>query len=118
VRPWTQIRPAEIVGHEPALLTATAWRYYLPAMITWCVREPDALDVLPDYLVWQLEPPEPEKSDEWFKERASGFTPAQRGVIVEYLEWYREREEAEYSGFQMEPPPHVYRALEYWMRDA
>ena len=53
-----------------------------------------------------------------FKERASGFTPAQRGVIVEYLEWYREREEAEYSGFQMEPPPHVYRALEYWMRDA
>lgn len=113
-RPWTEVALRDIVGKETALLTAAAWRYFLPAMISWCVRDPEALDPLPDFLVYQLEPPEPGKNDEWFAERKGGFSDAQREVIVAYLEWYRAREEADYIGMEMEPPRNVYRALEYW----
>jgi hypothetical protein len=113
-RPWITVPVRDIVGKETALLTAAAWRYYLPAMISWCVRDPETLDVLPDFLVYQLEPPEPGKTDEWFVERMGGFSDAQREVIVAYLEWYRVRQEAEYTSLEMEPPRHVYRALEYW----
>jgi hypothetical protein len=115
VRAWTTVPLADIVGKETALLTATAWRYYLPTMISWCVRDPDALDVLPQFLVYQLEPPRPGLNDEWFVDRKGGFSKAQREVIVAYLDWYRTREEAEYADLEMEPPRNVYRALEYWL---
>jgi hypothetical protein len=72
------------------------------------------LDVLPEFLVYQLEPPQPPETDEWFLERRGGFSQAQREAIVAYLDWYREREEAEYSELEMGPPSHVYRALDYW----
>ena len=114
VRPWTAVPLRDIVGKETALLTAAAWQYYLPAMISWCVRDPETLDFLPDFLVYQLEPPEPGKTDEWFVERKDGFSDAQRKVIIAYLEWYRTRLEAEYATLEMTPPRHVYRALEYW----
>ena len=29
-----------LAGRETALLTAAAWRYYLPALMTWCIRAP------------------------------------------------------------------------------
>ncbi|MET0551656.1 MAG: DUF6714 family protein [Vicinamibacteria bacterium] len=114
VRPWTAVALDDMVGKETALLSAAAWRYFLPAMITWCVREPDALDTLPDFLVYQLEPPEVGTDEGWFLERKGGFSDAQRAVIVAYLEWYREREEIEYAALEMEVPRHVYRALEHW----
>lgn len=85
-RPWTAVPLCDIAGKETALLTATAWQYFLPAMISSCVRDPEALDTFPDFLVYQLEPPEPSKTDEWFVERKDGFSAAQREVIVAYLE--------------------------------
>ena len=48
------------------------------------------------------------------RKRKGGFSEAQCDAIITYLEWYREREEAEYSELEMEPPPNVYRALDYW----
>jgi hypothetical protein len=72
------------------------------------------LDIRCDYLVYELEPPVPPKADEWFAERISGFSEEQRRVIVAYLEWYREREEAEYALLEMPTPVHVHRALAYW----
>ena len=68
-RQWTAIGLQDLVGKEMALLTPVAWSYYLPALITWCVREPQALDVLPEFLVYQLEPPQPPRSDEWFEKK-------------------------------------------------
>jgi hypothetical protein len=50
----------------------------------------------------------------WASVRKGGFTEAQRQVIIGYLEWYRDREMAEYSGLEVEPPAHVSRALAYW----
>ena len=98
-RPWTEISLQDILrGRETALLSATAWRYYLPAMMIWCIRAPDAVDVIQDNLVYQLEPPvEGRGVPEWFAERAAGFSDAQRAAIAAYLDWSRQREEAQWA---------------------
>jgi hypothetical protein len=112
-KPWTEIVLADVLaGRETALLTAAAWRYYLPAILIWCLREPDAVDVILDNLVYQLEPPgDGHGVPEWFNERATGFSDEQRAAIVAFLHWYRERDEQRWMG---DPPRHVYNALDYW----
>ncbi len=46
---WMDISLEDILaGRETALLTAAAWRYYLPALMIWCMRAPDAVDVVQD----------------------------------------------------------------------
>lgn len=117
-KPWTDISLADVLaGRETALLSAAAWRYYLPAVMTWCVRAPDAVDVIQDNLVYQLEPPADGRGvPEWFEARAAGFSPAQRAAIVAYLHWYRAVEEARWAGAA--PPPHADNALRHWMRPA
>ena len=111
---WTDISLDDVLaGRETALLSAAAWRYYLPAVMIWCIREPDTVDVIQDNLVYQLEPPaEGRGVPEWFNERMTGFSEEQRAAIVAYLHWYREREEVQWAG--AEPPRHVYNALTYW----
>jgi hypothetical protein len=121
-KPWPEVSLEELrAGGETALLTPIAWQYYLPAAITWCVRAPGPVDVIQDNLGYQLAPREATDQEglhEWFRQRASGFTAEQRLAIAAYLHWYRERQEAEYARFRVKPPPHVYRALEYWTGDA
>lgn len=121
-KPWPAITLDELrAGGETALLTPMAWRYYLPAVIAWCVRAPKAVDVIQDNLVYQLEPPEPTDEaplHEWFWQRAVDFTEEQRLVILDFLNWYRERQEAEWRPFTAKPPNHVYRALEHWTGNA
>jgi hypothetical protein len=118
---WAAVSLDELrAGGETALLSPTAWRYYLPAVMTWCVRAPDEVEVIQDNLVYQLEPPSPADDpglQQWFFERMKGFSLLQRQAILGYLDWYRERQEAEYARLAMEPPGNVYRALEYWTRD-
>jgi hypothetical protein len=115
---WTDISLDDVLaGHETALLSAAAWRYYLPAVMTWCIRAPAVVDVIQDNLVYQLEPPADGRGvPDWFNERATGFSDEQRAAIVAYLHWYREREEAHWAG--AEPPRHVYNALAYWTPSA
>jgi hypothetical protein len=116
-KPWAEISLEEVLaGRETALLTAEAWRYYLPAVMIWCIRAPEAMDVMQDNLVYQLEPPGAEGGSvrEWFEQRSAGFTLEQRQAIVAYLQWYREREEREWAAVGAEPPQHVYKALEFW----
>ena len=112
--PWTEISLPDVLrGRETALLSAAAWRYYLPALMIWCIRAPDVVDVIQDNLVYQLEPPAAGRGvPEWFAERSPGFSDAQRAAIVAYLDWYREREEAVWPAG--DGPRHVYNALEYW----
>ena len=114
---WTDVALTDVlVGREIALLTAAAWRYYLPAFLTWTIRAPEAVDVLQDNLVYQLEPPRDGQGvPEWFDARAIGFSAEQRRAIVRFLEWYRDRDERNWS--PGEAPRHVYNALNYWSCD-
>jgi hypothetical protein len=111
---WTDITLEDVLaGSETALLTPVAWRYYLPAVMVWCVRAPEAVDVIEDNLVFQLEPPDEHRGvPEWFNERATGFTRDQRSAIVAYLHWYRKREAVGQLGG--EALRHVDIALAYW----
>ena len=113
---WAEVSLEELLrGIEISLLTASAWRYYLPAFLIWTIRNPDAVGVLEDNLVFQLEPPREGRGvPEWFNERAPGFSPKQRRAIAAFLEWYRAREEAAYAPFGVDRPSHVDRALKYW----
>lgn len=111
---WTDISLDDVLaGRETALLSSAAWRYYLPAVMIWCIRAPDVVDVIQDNLVYQLEPPaEGRGVPQWFEERATGFSEEQRGAVAAYLHWYRERDEDRGAG--AEPPRHVDNALAYW----
>jgi hypothetical protein len=117
-RRWTEIALADVLGgRETCLLTAAAWRYYLPAVMIWCIRAPDAVDVIQDNLVFQLEPPDGTRGvPEWFNQRVRGFSREQRAAILAYLDWYRVRDQARWGG--AEPPRHVYNAIAYWAADA
>lgn len=117
-KPWMDIALDDVLaGRETALLSVAAWRYYLPAVMIWCIRAPEAVDVIQDNLVYQLEPPADGGGvPEWFEERAPGFSAAQRAAIAAYLHWYREREETEWAGAA--PPRHVHNALAYWAPNA
>ena len=117
-KPWMDVTLADVLrGRETALLTAAAWRYYLPAFMIWAIREPVAVDVLQDNLVYQLEPPHDGNGvPEWFAERAVGFSEAQHQAICAYLTWYRDRDEIEWRSLGAAPPRHVYNALAHWSR--
>jgi hypothetical protein len=117
--PWPEVSLHQLrLAGGITLLTPAGWRYYLPALISWSVKDPAGVDYLQDDAVYGLEPPEPTAQEELhlsFQRRAIGFTAVQRRAIVAYLEWYRGREEAEWGG--TEPPQHVCRALDYWNSD-
>ena len=115
-RPWTEISLEDLLaGRETALLSETAWRYYLPSMMIWCVRAPEIVDVIQDNLVFQLAPPETQEewAWKWFGPRASGFSGAQRQAIAAFIQWHKERQEANRAG-PGGVPDHVERALAFW----
>lgn len=98
---------------EAALLTPQAWRYYLPALMIWCVRDTEEVDVLVDNLVNELTPPAG-AGNEWFAPRARGFTTEQRRAICSFLAWYQAREESQWGALGSEPPSEVSSALDHW----
>lgn len=113
---WQDVTLEQLLaGRETALLTVEAWRYYLPAAITWSVRDPKAVDVIADNLVHQLTPPgEDGALAEWFEPRARGFTLDQRAAIADFLEWFAERDEAWCNEADATAPQGARRALAHW----
>jgi hypothetical protein len=97
---------------EASLLTADAWRYYLPTLIIWCVRDSERVDALVDNLVHELTPPA--SDTEWFRPRADGFSAEQREAIARFLRWYQARERLEWESICAAPPDHAGDAIRYW----
>jgi hypothetical protein len=98
---------------EAALLTPEAWRYYLPALMTWCVRDTEKVDVLVDNLVHELTP-RVGASSEWFAPRAVGFSTDQRRAICSFLAWYQAQEATAWSSLGSALPNDVSVAIDYW----
>jgi hypothetical protein len=98
---------------EAALLAVGAWRYYLPTLIVWCVRDTDKVDALVDNLVHELTPPAP-SDREWFGPRSVGFSADQRKAITHFLEWYQAKEKAEWASIGRESPDDAADAIRYW----
>ena len=110
---WEAISAHQGHALPTSLLRPDAQRYYLPALITWCVRDARRVDVLVSELAHLVSRRSVPGFDEW----ARAFTPAQREAIALFLEWFRDRTLAEAEG----GPPlakstlrHVLKAIAFW----
>jgi hypothetical protein len=110
---WQEAARRQGSYFEAALLSVEAWRYYLPTLIVWCVRDTDNVDALVENLVHELTPPPPSDS-EWFGPRSVGFSADQRKAIAHFLDWYRDKEKAEWASIGREPPDDAAGATRYW----
>ena len=113
VRPWTELTLADLSGNpSPSLLTAAAFRYYLPAMMLRSMEGRRELDCLPRSLVSELSPAGG-KPSEHGRDRLTGFTGSQVLAILAFLRHFEASESEELpddeSGRRV-----IARALKYW----
>jgi hypothetical protein len=110
---WESAAQREGSSFAPSLLTSDAWRYYLPTLMTWCVRDTEKVDVLVDCLVYELTPPESDDR-EWFSARTNDFTVDQRRAICSFLQSHHNQELAEMRSVGIEMPCQASIAIDYW----
>lgn len=111
-RPWQDVPLDDVLYQETAFLTAAAWRYYLPAVMIWCLTQPEKVDLMLDNIVSQLTPSA--SIPEFTKERAVGFSRAQRSAIVAFLKWHQARlvEQAREHGYSASDE--TSQAISFW----
>ena len=110
---WPDIKVTDLLRNpSPSLLTPTAFRYYLPAMMLRSIEDLRALDCFPDSLVHQLSPPGG-KLSEHARPRLTGFTGDQIEAIIAFLRYF--------EALQLEDDPDdeagrrgINRAVKYW----
>ena len=113
VRPWTELTVADLSGNpSPSLLTAAAFRYYLPAMMLRSIEGRRELDCLPRSLVSELSPAGGKPSEKG-RDRLTGFTDGQVLAILAFLRHFEASESADLlddkSGRRV-----IARAIKYW----
>jgi hypothetical protein len=119
-RRWEEITVATLLLYPKpsvALLTPSAFRYYLPALMLRCIEAHRALDVLPDEIVGDLSPPNAKTAGR-VDERSRDFSAAQVAAILAFLRVCEMREKIE-SGAEeaLEWAPvskPLARAIRYW----
>ena len=112
VRPWPELRRADLMGNpSPSLLTSAAFRYYLPAMMLRSMEGRRELDCFPGSLVGALSPAGG-KPSEHSRDKLSGFSRGQVQAILAFLRYYEatEAEELVTEGAGRV----VARAIKYW----
>jgi hypothetical protein len=121
---WPEITVADLRGNPaPSLLTASGFRYYLPAMMLRSIEAGEDLDCFPDSVVGMLSPARGHL-DEFDRERLEGFGRQQIGAICSFLEFCATRERAEWTASGLADdvlegmPLHrqLARAIEYWRK--
>ena len=110
---WNEIARSDLEGNpSPSLLTATAFRYYLPAMMLHAIKNAAMLDCFPASLVGVLSPPGGKPSAH-MGHTFAGITATQAAAIVAFLRYFEVRqaedEPADRVGRRV-----VVRALNYW----
>ena len=110
-----------------SLMTPEARRYYLPAFMIAALTDPVSADVILDGLEFGFTPPETEgaEAEEWFAKfgqtqmeyflnRNSGFTPAQKQAIKAYLEFEFHDEPESYWAYFPEKLQERKNVLDFW----
>ena len=69
-------------------LTADAFRFYLPAMLTAIINHPYEVDTLTESVLYALTPKHDSPTDSIFIERSRHFSKDEAKVIVQFLESY------------------------------
>jgi hypothetical protein len=108
--PWEAAAAMPGRAIETSLLTIPAWRYYLPALLIWCVRDAATVDVLLDNVAHTLS----RRSDNRFEARSRGFSRDQRESVALFLEWYQDRQLADGCTPGDGRLRHVPRGIAYW----
>ncbi len=69
-------------------LTPEAYIFYLPAFLLEVVEIGEALDLLPEWIVYSLELPDQRWPEivQWHNEMKKKLTPARRAVVLEFLD--------------------------------
>jgi hypothetical protein len=93
-----------------SLLRIPAWRYYLPALLIWCVRDAATVDVL----LYEVAHTLSRRSDNQFEARSRGFPRDQRESVALFLEWYQDRQLADGCTPGDATLRHIPRGIAYW----
>jgi hypothetical protein len=113
VRAWPELTAADLLGNpSPSLLTPTAFRYYLPAMMSRSMESRRELDCFPASLVSGLSPAGG-KPSEHSRPKLTGFTHGQALAIVAFLRHF-EACESEDSLRNESARRVVARAIKFW----
>ncbi|HEY4016865.1 MAG TPA: DUF6714 family protein [Polyangiaceae bacterium] len=118
--PWDAITMEKLVASRPSpcLLTAAAFRYYLPALMLRCIEAPVVLDVLPDELIGTLSPaggnPDGASAERWRE-----FTASQVAAILAFLRVFEMRQRMESGASEdlldvARVTKPLARAIRYW----
>jgi hypothetical protein len=115
---WEDIAVADLAGNPAvSLLTAIAFRYYLPALMLRCIEAAVKLDCLPASVVGMLSPPNG-KPDARLADLLGGFDQAQVGAVRAFLHVFEAREKMDRyppEAFDTVPASRVFtRALAFW----
>ena len=105
---WRNIEPEKIewAYDKLPLFTSEAFLYFLPAFMIYSLREPES--EVCDFLIYGLTNKKP--SDEWWQERYSKFSEAQKSVCNLILRWLSLNPEHIYKVEDIE------KALKLWWK--
>jgi hypothetical protein len=116
---WTDLSREMLRDHSQALplFTPSAFRHYLPAYMMACLGSREEAEVLRDFVIFNLTPPR--RSAGWradfFRARATQFSPEERDAIKCFLELMEERRVIDWKSQGLDPPPsRIKGAIDYW----
>ena len=90
---WEQVPPEDIAGHYSTLsfLDPVGFKYYIPAFMTWTLRNYDVSDSLTvDHTIYALNPSLKPKLRTWQLERYSIFSEEQAVAVAAFLRYLAE----------------------------
>jgi hypothetical protein len=90
-RTWDSLQPSELEARFDSLpmLSPSAFKYYLPAYLTYSLEHLDADCLVCQFTIYAIAPDtdaEEAKFVDWWRERLQLFTPEQFEVLVQFLE--------------------------------
>jgi|GEM_PF-3849258 len=96
-------------------LTADAFRFYLPAMLTAIIKHPHNIDTLTDFVIHSLTPKDESHTDSIFIERSSRFSTDEARVILKFLESYFDLFPPEEWSYSAKDVRDLNSAIQFWL---